>query len=158
MIGESPLTLYLVKQLESAIRARLDTALRQYRITTVQYTALSVLQHRGDLSSAQLARRSFVRAQTMHETVVGLERQGLIERHPSATRKHVLLARLTPEGRAKLAECWAETERIEQDMLRGLACSDATVLRDLLDRCHHALAHPPGDDVADDADQLTAAG
>ncbi|MDI6101654.1 MarR family winged helix-turn-helix transcriptional regulator [Actinoplanes sp. NEAU-A12] len=158
MIGETPLTLYLVKQLESAIRARLDTTLRQYRITTVQYTALSVLQHRGDLSSAQLARRSFVRAQTMHETVVGLERQGLIERHPSPDRKHVLLARLTPTGQTKLAECRAETEQIEKDMLRGLTCSDATTLRELLDRCHHALAHPPGDDIADDAGQLTSTG
>jgi DNA-binding MarR family transcriptional regulator len=145
MTGDTPLTLYLVKQLESAIRARLDTALRQYQITTVQYTALSVLQHRGDLSSAQLARRSFVRAQTMHETVVGLERQGLIERRPSDTRKHVLLARLTPAGQAKLAECWAEAERIEKDMLRGLTCSDASALRHLLERCHHELAHPPDD-------------
>jgi DNA-binding MarR family transcriptional regulator len=142
MTGDTPLTLYLVKQLESAIRARLDTALRQHRITTVQYTALSVLRHRGDLSSAQLARRSFVRAQTMHETVVGLERQGLIERRPSADRKHVLLARLTPAGDAKLAACWAEAEQIENQMLRGLTGSDASMLRDLLERCHQELAHP----------------
>src|SRR5690242_15691881 len=105
MTGTPPLTSYLVKQVESALRARLDTALRRHNVTTMQYTALTVLQHRGDLSSAQLARRSFVRPQTMHEMVVALERLGLIERHPSADRRHVLLARLTAAGREKLAEC-----------------------------------------------------
>src|SRR3954453_11451467 len=91
--ADPPLITYLVKQTESAIRAHLDVMLRTHQLTTVQYTALTVLQHREDLSSAQLARRSFVKPQTMHETVIGLERQGLIERHPSADRRHVLLVR-----------------------------------------------------------------
>ena len=77
---QGPLTIYLVKQLELAIRSFMDDALRPYGLTTFQYTALTVLQHRGRLSSAQLARRSFVRPQTMHEIVRSLEERGLIER------------------------------------------------------------------------------
>jgi len=140
MTGAPPLTTYLVKQLESAIRARLDAVLRRHGITTVQYTALSVLQHRGDLSSAQLARRSFVRPQTMHEVVVGLEKQGLIERHPSADRRHVLLARLTPAAHSRLAECRAEVDLIEREMTQGLTGVEVGTLRTLLEHCHHALA------------------
>ena len=142
MAGPPPLTTYLVKQVESAIRARLDAALRQHGVTTVQYTALTVLQHRGDLSSAQLARRSFVRPQTMHEVVVGLERLGLIARQPSADRRHVLLARLTPEGQQKLAECRADVDLIEHEMVQVLTDTEQTTLRSLLERCHLALAHP----------------
>lgn len=140
MTGTSSFTTYLVKQLESAIRARLDTVLRAHGVTTVQYTALTVLQHRGDLSSAQLARRSFVRPQTMHELVVGLERQGLIERRPSAARRHVLLARLTPAGLTKLAECRADVELIERDMVHDLTGTEVATLRELLERCHQSVA------------------
>ena len=142
MTGAPPFTTYLVKQLESAIRARLDAVLRRHGVTTVQYTALTVLQHRGDLSSAQLSRRSFVRPQTMHELVVGLERQGLIERRPSADRRHVLLARLTPAGLTKLADCRADVDLIERETLKDLTDAEEATLRELLERCHHALAHP----------------
>jgi DNA-binding MarR family transcriptional regulator len=142
MAAPPPLTTYLVKQVESAIRARLDAALRSHGVTTVQYTALTVLQHRGDLSSAQLARRSFVRPQTMHELVVTLERQGLIARQPSTDRRHVLLARLTPAGQRKLAECRRDVDLIEHEMVQGLSEAEQATLRSLLDRCHLALAHP----------------
>jgi DNA-binding MarR family transcriptional regulator len=140
--GPPPLTTYLVKQAEAAIRAHLDSVLRDHNLTTTQYTALTVLQRREDLSSAQLARRSFVRAQTMHEMVVGLERQGLIERVASADRRHVLLARLTAQGRRRLAECQADVDLVEQHMVADLSAAELAILRALLERCHHALSHP----------------
>jgi len=148
MTGEQAFTTYLVKQLESAIRARLDTTLRRHGITTSQYTALTVLQHRGDLSSAQLSRRSFVRPQTMHELVVGLERLGLVARHASTERRHVLLTRLTPAGLTKLAECRADVDVVEQEMTHDLTDAELGLLRGLLERCHHALAHPAGEAAA----------
>ncbi|HKT01532.1 MAG TPA: MarR family transcriptional regulator [Rugosimonospora sp.] len=138
----SPLTIYLVKQTEAAIRAHLDLVLRPHNLATAQYTALTVLRHREGLSSAQLARRSFVKPQTMHEMVVGLERQGLIERRPSEDRRHVLLIRLTAAGRRKLADCQADVDRIEHQMVRTLDGSHLAALRDLLERCHLALSDP----------------
>jgi DNA-binding MarR family transcriptional regulator len=140
-----PLTTYLVKQAESAIRAHLDTVLRAHGLTTVQYTALTVLERRQDLSSAQLARRAFVRPQTMHELVVALERQGLIERHPSADKRHVLLIRLTDAGRTKLAHCHADADRVERRMIESLSDAELAMLRALLERCRLALSRPLGD-------------
>lgn len=93
-----PLTLYLVKRLELVIRALMDDALRPLGLTTLQYTAMSVLEGRGALSSAQLARRSFLRPQTMHEMVLTLEKRGLLVRKPQPDNKRILLATLT--GRA----------------------------------------------------------
>ena len=56
--------LYLVKRVELAVRSRLDEVLRPGGLTTLQYTALTVLQrHPASLTSAQLARNSFVTAQ-----------------------------------------------------------------------------------------------
>ncbi|MDX3586209.1 MarR family winged helix-turn-helix transcriptional regulator [Streptomyces europaeiscabiei] len=92
---QGPLTIYLVKQLELAIRSFMDDELRPYGLTAFQYTALTVLQHRGGLSSAQLARRSFVRPQTMHEMVRALEERGLIERARPPDNRRIMEARLT---------------------------------------------------------------
>ena len=66
---EPPTLLYLMKQLELAVRARLDDLVRADGLTALQYTALTVLERHPDLTSAQLARRSFVTAQTMAEMV-----------------------------------------------------------------------------------------
>lgn len=59
-VPDRALTLYLVKRLELAIRARMDEVLRPHGLTTLQFTALTALRDRDGLSSAQLARRSFV--------------------------------------------------------------------------------------------------
>ena len=87
--------LYLVKQVEQVIRAHLDDLLRPLGLTTDQYTALSVLEQRDDLTSAELARRSFVRPQTMHEMITSLDQRGFIQRHRDPDNHRVLLIRLT---------------------------------------------------------------
>ncbi|ELP70269.1 MarR family winged helix-turn-helix transcriptional regulator [Streptomyces turgidiscabies] len=117
---EGPLTIYLVKQLELAIRSFMDEALRPFRLTTFQYTALTVLQHRGRLSSAQLARRSFVRPQTMHEIVRSLEERGLIERAHAPGNRRIMEARLTREGEDLLAACAPTVQKLEDRLLHGM--------------------------------------
>ena len=62
-----PTLLYVIKQVELALRARLDEVLRPAELTVLQYTALTVLERHPNLTSAQLARNSFVTAQTMAE-------------------------------------------------------------------------------------------
>lgn len=50
--------LYLVKQVELSVRAGLDALVRPADITTLQYTALTVLERHPDLTAARLARHS----------------------------------------------------------------------------------------------------
>jgi DNA-binding MarR family transcriptional regulator len=126
----APLTLYLVKRLELAVRALLDDALRPLGLTTLQYTALTVLEASGALSSAQLARRSFLRPQTMHEMVLALEKRGLIERTPKPDNKRVLLASLTVAGRALLAGCAPAVGEVEQELLADLSPGQRTTFRE----------------------------
>lgn len=114
---KGPLTIYLVKQLELAIRSFMDEALRPFGLTTFQYTALTVLQHRGELSSAQLARRSFVRPQTMHEIVRAMEERGLIERAHAPGNRRIMEARLTREGEELLAACAPAVQKLEDRLL-----------------------------------------
>ena len=77
--------LYLVKQVELASRAKLDEIVRPAGLTALQYTALTVLERHSDMSSAQLARASFVTAQSMADMITALEDRELIERHRDRT-------------------------------------------------------------------------
>ncbi|MGW1782619.1 MarR family winged helix-turn-helix transcriptional regulator [Streptomyces sp. NPDC002143] len=124
-----PLTIYLVKQLELAIRSFMDEALRPYGLTTFQYTALTVLQHRGGLSSAQLARRSFVRPQTMHEIVRSLEERGLIERTHAPGNRRTMEARLTEAGAELLTACAPAVHKLEDELLRDMPEAQRSAFR-----------------------------
>ena len=85
--------LYLVKQVELAVRARLDELLRPDGLTALQYTALTVLERHPDMSVAQLARNSFVTAQSMADMVAALEDRGLVGRHrDQADRRRLAIA------------------------------------------------------------------
>ena len=98
----SPLLIYMVKQVELAVRARLDEIVRPAGLTALQYTALSVLERHTDMSSAQLARSSFVTAQSMADMITALEDRKLIERHRDRTDRRRLVVALTNDGRALL--------------------------------------------------------
>jgi DNA-binding MarR family transcriptional regulator len=137
---EPPLTIYLVKQLELVVRALMDDALRPQGLTTLQYTALSVLRRRGKLSSAQLARRSFVTPQSMHEMILGLERSGLVVRERDHTNRRVLLIELTPRGRQLVKECTPLVREFEHRALESMSEGERFLFRDCLRRGYASLA------------------
>src|ERR1035438_7738337 len=105
--------LYLQKQVELAVRSHLDDLLKPADITALQYTALTVLERHPDLTSAQLARQSFV-------TTLGLSyRRALIRRY-----------------RGKVKD-------LERRMLSGLTGQQVEELRRYLYACRVALSGGP---------------
>jgi DNA-binding MarR family transcriptional regulator len=132
--------LYLVKQVELAARARLDDIFRPIGLTALQYTALTVLERHDDMSSAQLARHSFVTAQSMADMIASLEARALIERHRDHADRRRLVVGLTAAGRALLDRYRAEVQALEDGMLAGLAADDVAALRQALGSCRANLA------------------
>lgn len=135
-----PMTLYLVKQLELAVRSRLDDIFRPAGLTTIQYTALTVLERHPEMSSAQLARNSFVAAQSMAELVMALEERGLIERHRDPADRRRRVVRLTARGQGVLDQFRDAVAAVEADMLAGLTVSEVSILRRVLHTCQDNLA------------------
>ena len=121
-------TLYLIKQIESVARARLDSALRTNNLTSAQYTMLSLLVRPDPLSSAQVARRSFVTPQAANEMIVSLEKKGLIERSEDSETRRILRIKLTKSGRQLLARCEEVVWQIEKDILRDITPRKAEAL------------------------------
>jgi len=104
-----------------------------------QYTALSILERRGGLSSAQLARRHFVTPQAANQLVALLERDGLIERHPDAVNRKILRAWLTERGQLVLKQCHLAVDELEEQMLAALTPTQAREFRRSLERTLSAL-------------------
>lgn len=136
----SPRVSYLIRRVERGVRTELDAALKPLAVTTTEYTTLSVLAHRGGLSSAQLARRAFVSAQAMNLIVVSLERNGWIERVADPDHNRALRATLTRRGHAVLAECNRATSHVEALLLSRLTARRASELHEALEACVAALA------------------
>ena len=135
-----PSLMYEIKQVELAVRALMDEVLRPAGVTTLQYTALTVLAGRDGLTSAELARKSFVTAQTMTDMVAALERRELIAREQDPAHGRRLLISLTDKGRAFLEKHAGEIAAIEERMVSRLDKDERTELHDLLNRCRAALA------------------
>ncbi len=135
-----PTLLYVIKQVELAVRAQLDELFRPIGMTALQYTALTVLERHPVLSSAQLARNSFVTAQTMADMVGALEDRGLVERHRDAADRRRLVLVLTRDGRALLRRYRDSVEALEERMLSGLTAVQAAELRHGLGVCRANLS------------------
>jgi DNA-binding MarR family transcriptional regulator len=131
-----PRASYLIKQLERALRARIDAIVQPLGLTAVQYTALSVLARHPGTSSAQLARRSFVSAQAANELVTALERGGLIRRRSAREGGRALGIFLTTLGVRCLAQCDEGVDELELELFRGVAQRDEKRFREMLrSRC-----------------------
>lgn len=126
---------YELKRVQNLLRSRMDGELRPLGLTTPQYAALSVLGDFPGISGAELARRSFVTAQTMNQVLAKLEGAGLIEkrRHPGHGR--VLQAYLTPEGEALVDEAHSVVGGIEAAMLAPLDGPERAKLVEMLSSC-----------------------
>jgi len=139
-----PTLLYVIKQVELAIRSRLDEILRPAGISVLQYTALTVLERHPDLSSAQLARISFVTAQSMADVVVALQERGLVERHRDPHDRRRLVLAVTTDGQKLLNRYRSKVAALEEEMVASLSSRQAAQLRRSLVACRAALAeHPP---------------
>jgi DNA-binding MarR family transcriptional regulator len=135
----APRILYQVKQVELAVRGRLDDVVRPHGITVTQYTALTVLEQHPGMSSAQLARHAFVSAQAMEGIVRALVDAGLIDRVRDPENRRRMAISLTPAGVALLVACRSDVDRIEAEAFAGLSDAERAALGRWLQDARRAL-------------------
>ncbi|MBB3441107.1 MarR family transcriptional regulator [Sinorhizobium sp. B11] len=130
---------YALKRAQQALRGHLDNELRNIGLTTPQYSVLAGLEFNAGLSSAELARRAFVTAQTMQSIIATLERDGLVKRTAHPVHGRVLTTELTPDGRSALRaahEIVAKAEALTRD---AVAPGDPEVIYAALLRIAEAM-------------------
>jgi DNA-binding MarR family transcriptional regulator len=130
---------YVVARLERAIRRAINERVSLYDLTVLQYTTLSVLGRRGELSNAQLARRAYMSPQAMSEVIEALEKKGLITRSQHPNHRRVYPATLTAKGKKVLAACDRLVDEMEAEMLADLSATSRRNLREGLVKAVRAL-------------------
>jgi DNA-binding MarR family transcriptional regulator len=143
---ERPKVTYLIGRLDRALRRRMSEALSPHDLTVTQYTTLSVLHTRGQLSNAQLASRAFISPQSMNEVVQSLEARKFLTRHADPTHARIVQLGLTPAGVEVVRRCDTAVSQLEQAMLSRLTAPAREVLRESLSECVKVLeerAHEP---------------
>jgi len=88
----------LIKQLEVALRAQVESLTMKFGVTGPQFNLLSTIRRYPGISSAELARRVFVSPQAINQVIASLARKGLIERQESSANRRILQLRLSSAG------------------------------------------------------------
>lgn len=134
---------YLVKHLQEALRVRLAEITQRFGLTPTQYAALTILARHPGMSSAALARVTFVSPQAANEMVATLARKGLLVRSVDEHNRRRLDVALTPAGAAALAGCDAQVDSLEGEVFAGVSPGEQQQFKHMLQACVRALA--PGD-------------
>jgi DNA-binding MarR family transcriptional regulator len=131
--------IYLLKQVQNALRSALDEALTQVDLTASQADVLSALAYVPHLSNAELARVSFVTPQSMVELLKSLEARGFVVRRPHPAGGRAMPAELTRQGAKQLMMVRLAMRELEDRLLRGVTSEDRTRLRVMLEHCLASL-------------------
>ncbi len=131
---------YGLKRAQDALNRSMTATLSEVGLSVPQYAILYTLDQTPGISSAELARRSFVTPQTMNELVLDLEASGLVTREPHPDHGRIRQARLTPEGRSKLSLAGRRVATIEERMLSSLTPAERRHLSVWLVACADNLA------------------
>ena len=139
--GAAPATrvAYLIGRLDRVLRRRIGEVTAPFGLSVPQYTALSVLHARGQLSNAELARRTFMTPQAMGELVQALEARNLLARRPDPVHGRIVQIYLTRTGEELLRKCDTAVRQLEDLMLERLSPEERAKLQAHLKTCIHSL-------------------
>jgi DNA-binding MarR family transcriptional regulator len=128
-----PRLTYLIGSLDRILKRRLTDALAPFGLTLAQFTALSVLEARGEASNAQLAERSFITPQSANEVMMAMSARGWVTREPDPNHGRIVVLRLTEDGRDVVRRCMKVIEKIEKEMLGDMDEGEALNIQSSLE-------------------------
>ena len=134
---------YTLKKTQHALRLQMDEALKEINLTTPQYAVLAQLELEPGISNAELARRSFITAQTMHGIVAKLEQRGLIKREKSPNHGRVIFTNLSEKGLEAVQKAHRLIRDVESKMMSTISHDDKIIFEKLLLECLKNLSRSP---------------
>jgi len=125
----------LMSQLTHRMEHEMSSTAKELNLTLLQLAALAELNHNGTLSTADLARLTFVTPQNMSLTVSKLDAGGYLIRKAHPTNARVKRLVLTPRGLKVLRRAVARAVIIEREMFSALSSRQKSDLRVQLREC-----------------------
>ena len=134
--------IYMVGRVNQGIRREMRARLSQCELSVAEYTTLSVLAARPELSNAQLSRRALVTPQSMIEILGQLERRGLVRRAVDPDHGRILRAALTPKGHEVLAIATPEVAALDEELFAGVPANQRRAAMAAMHRAMENLSSP----------------
>jgi DNA-binding MarR family transcriptional regulator len=125
---------FYVQQVELLARRRIDQCLQGEVVTAGQYLVLNLIVHHEPVSSADLARRANMTAQSMGEFIKALEAKGLLERRGDLINRRVIQVSSTAAGRQALMQAETKVDQVEREFFGCLTGEELVHLKLLLNR------------------------
>lgn len=122
-----------VMRAQQLLLSRIETLLKPHGLTFAAYEALRLLafSHTGSLPMGKMGQRLLVHPASVTNVITRLEGRGLVTRSPSPHDRRVVLAGITPEGRALVEEATA-TLHLASFALPDLSQEDARAVTRVL--------------------------
>jgi len=125
-----------VMRVQQLLLSRVEDVLKPYSLTFAAYEALRLLAftRHGSLPMGKMGERLMVHPASVTNAIRKLESRGLVERRLSPEDRRIVLATITDDGRAVVAEA---TDALNQSefglpgLSRGQAVEITAALRDL---------------------------
>lgn len=130
---------YLLNRAASRYNVTLEAQLRRIGVDIPTWRALMVLGDREPLAIGQVAKSAAINLSTMMRIVERMAKAGLVETATSETDGRVTEIRMTPEGRAKLAEARAVAAPLYEKIISGFSASEFSKMLELLGRLYDNL-------------------
>jgi DNA-binding MarR family transcriptional regulator len=125
---------FYLQQVEQLARRRVDGCLEDDVITAGQYMVLNLIVHHQPISSADLARRANMTAQSMGEFIKALESKGLVTRRSDTANRRINQITATAAGHKVLVQTDAKVDQAEHEFFDCLTREELAQLRLLLSR------------------------
>lgn len=140
-MADHPNNVYVIKQIELVLRPQFIALCRSVGMTAPQYTALTVLLRRPGITSSELARRSFVRAQTMAMTLEPMLEAGHVRREPDPANGRRMRLFLTESGRTTIRTLSGALSELEDTLVEGFSDREREQFAEFLRRANLNLAN-----------------
>jgi DNA-binding MarR family transcriptional regulator len=127
--GEQGYLGYLLRQAQAAVRLTMERTLADLGVTAPQFAVLTMLKAYPGLSGADVARLTFLTAQTVGVIIRNLERDGAIRKTPHPVHGRILQWTLTARGTTLLRDCRGRDQAVERRLATGLDARAETTIR-----------------------------
>jgi DNA-binding MarR family transcriptional regulator len=139
-----PHAFFRVLRLHQRVSACIETALESVAMTAHQYTVLSLIRTHAPVSSAEIARKLGITAQSAGESIKSLEVRDLVVRKllPEDRRSHAL--GVTPQGRRALSRADKLVLAAEDRFFADLSAAERAAFEETIQRLRLAQREPSG--------------
>lgn len=124
---------FMVRKVWLAMRSAIGEELKAFGLTTSQYATLMMTAGNPGMSVADIAREVGSTRQAANEMLGGLEKEGLIERHPHPTDRRTHRIQPTAAGLELLDQARIAVDRREIELEAGFPDDQRAAIRAWLD-------------------------